>query len=68
MSTRLPGTLTNLLDNGGLPWYVTRGSKHLKIFVAGRLAAIFPRGSPRNVGKGTKNLQAQLRRKIRELQ
>lgn len=74
MTWRVPNFVQEVLDEAvqaGLEYTVEDGGKHYKIRVAGKLAAILPKG-----GKGLKNetdrrvllnMRAQMRRVINEV-
>lgn len=64
---RLPNEVREELDNTGLPWKIETGSKHYKIRLAGRLVGIYPQGKEIAVGRGTRNLRAQVRRVARAM-
>ena len=57
------------LDVTGLPYSIERGTRHLKIKLAGYLVGILPMKGRDNVGdKRTYfNLRSQIRRKAKEL-
>ena len=74
MTWRIPNMVQAVLDEAtaaGLQYTVEDGGKHYKVRVAGKLAAILPKG-----GKGLKdetdrrallNMRAQVRRVINEV-
>lgn len=47
---KIRGRLRAVLDDSGLDWTAERGSKHIKIYVAGRMAGVV--GARGNVDKG----------------
>lgn len=59
--------IEELLKGSGLPWSIEDGSKHLRVIVAGKFAAILPRArkGKRHEGRCHKNAIAQIRRVIR---
>jgi len=64
---RLPSEIEDLLRASGQPWRVDTGSKHFKVIVGGRLAAILPKSLTRHRVKDRshRNAVAQIRRAIR---
>ena len=70
MSHMLPTDLRKLLAGCGLPWRIETGTRHYKLIVGKRFAAILPK-SPHVRMQNTraqKNAVAQVRRVIREQQ
>jgi len=64
----MPGEIYELLDASRLPWRMETGTRHFKLFIGEKFAAIFPK-SPyvRNgTGRSHKNAVAQIRRVIKE--
>jgi hypothetical protein len=64
----LTDDIEQLLKASGLPWSADYGSKHIRIMVAGRFAAILPKGrrARRFEGPAHKNAVAQIRRAIKQ--
>lgn len=64
---KLPKEVLDVLEASGLPWSIEPGSKHHKIIVGKRFAAIWPRGitTDKHI-RSVKNVIAQIRRVIRE--
>lgn len=59
----IPSTITVALEETGLPYDITVGSKHFKITVNGKLAAIWPRnGGSDTASRATLNVRSQIRR------
>lgn len=67
MSRPLAPYLRELLEASGLEWHVEKGSKHRKVFVAGRVALVVPFTEKRSSWQQQRNAVAALRRTIREL-
>lgn len=64
----LPEELLFILRSSGHPWKIEEGSKHQKIFLAGKLVGIWPKkGNPNSPNRGFINVRAQLRRAVKEL-
>lgn len=55
------------LDAGGVPWELRPGKKHDRVFVAGRLATVIPRGHYREDGLRLRNSIAAIKRIVREV-
>jgi hypothetical protein len=69
-SPRLPDDVRELLSECPLPWHIETGTRHFKVVINDRLAAILPKGKNlRGAGgysdRAMKNTLAQLRRTIR---
>lgn len=58
--------LRELLEASGLEWRVEQGSRHRKVFVAGRMVLALPLSGGRDAGSQSKNAIAALRRAIRQ--
>lgn len=59
------------LQKTGLPWDAERGSRHIKIRLAGRFVGILPHKGSGNSSRGERgnaNVIGQIRRAARELQ
>lgn len=68
MTRRLPDELRKVLSSSGLPWRIETGTRHFKLIVDGRFAAIIPKGkAARSTSsqRAGKNTVAQVRRVIR---
>jgi len=66
----MPCDVNELLHASGLPWRMETGTRHFKLFVGEKFAAIFPK-SPyvrNSTGRAHRNAVAQIRRVIREQQ
>lgn len=61
MTKRLPPAITKALEATGLPWSIVHGSRHRKIFVAGRFAAIIPTNKIKERDRATLNVVADIR-------
>jgi len=65
---RLPNDMREMLDASGVDWRIETGTRHFKLVVGGKLAAILPKG--KNMRKSAmsdrahKNALAQVRRAI----
>lgn len=44
---RLPRELKEALHDSGVSWHASYGSKHVKVYVDGRLFTVTPRGTDR---------------------
>lgn len=65
---RIPTEIEQALDATGLGWALEKGSRHMKIKLAGRLVGILPHGSGNDANYRTiKNSVAQIRRAAQEL-
>lgn len=65
---KLPSKLKRLLDECGHSWYVEQGKKHNHLYVAGKMIAVFSRGSRRFQGDAPfENVISAVRRRVREL-
>jgi len=64
---RIPNEIRAALEQCGHPYSLERGSRHIKIKVAGVLAGILPLGGKANSSdkRSTKNTIAQIRRAAR---
>ena len=73
MSYRIPNWLQAVLDEvteAGLDYTIEDGSKHFKVRVAGKLAAILPKGKALRAETDRRvllNMRAQMRRVINEV-
>lgn len=73
MSYRIPNWLQAVLDEvteAGLDYTIEDGSKHFKVRVAGKLAAILPKGKALRAETDRRvllNMRAQVRRVINEV-
>ena len=73
MSYRIPNWLQAVLDEvteAGLQYTIEDGSKHFKVRVAGKLAAILPKGKALRAETDRRvllNMRAQMRRVINEV-
>jgi hypothetical protein len=68
IKVKLDPRLRDELDACGLPWELGRGRRHLKLFVAGRLAAVIPHGTGKTEDRrADNNVLAAVRRLVREL-
>ena len=65
--TRLPAIVEDELKRSGRPYEIRRGSRHHKLFVAGRMTAILPYGSGSGDPRGDLNVRASVRRVLREI-
>jgi hypothetical protein len=68
MSRRLPDELRKVLASSGLPWHIDTGTRHFKLIINGRFAAIIPKGkAARSTSsqRAGKNTVAQVRRVIK---
>jgi hypothetical protein len=68
MAPRLPSELRKVLLSSGMPWRIDTGTRHYKLIVGDRFAAILPKsGRLSNFsGRADKNTVAQVRRVIRK--
>lgn len=73
MSYRIPNSVQEVLDEAaqaGLPYTLEDGGKHYKVRVAGKLAAILPKGKSLKCESDRRallNMRAQVRRVINEV-
>ena len=73
MSYRIPNWIQTVLDEAteaGLEYTIEDGSKHFKVRVAGKLAAILPKGKALRAETDRRillNMRAQVRRVINEV-
>lgn len=73
MSYRIPSWIQVVLDEAteaGLDYTIEDGSKHFKVRVAGKLAAILPKGKALRAETDRRvllNMRAQMRRVINEV-
>ncbi len=73
MSYRIPNWIQVVLDEAteaGLDYTIEDGSKHFKVRVAGKLAAILPKGKALRAETDRRillNMRAQVRRVINEV-
>lgn len=73
MTWRVPNTIQAVLDEAtasGLQYTVEDGGKHYKVRVAGKLAAILPKGKSiksESDRRAILNMRAQMRRVINEV-
>jgi len=65
---RIPDELKDMLNESGVDWRLEIGTRHMKVMIGGRLAAILPKGKAVNqIGysnRSHKNMLAQVRRAI----
>lgn len=66
MSQRLPPIIKKALEATGLPWNIVYGSKHRKIYLQGRFAAILPSGNIKERDRGTRNTVSDIRNVARQ--
>jgi hypothetical protein len=66
MTHRISDHFKKVLDDTGLPWEIVQGSKHKKLFLAGRYAGTIPIGRKTSLGRSTKNVEAQIKRLVKE--
>lgn len=59
---QLPSELKDALNALGRPWEIVNGRKHLKIYVDGVFATIWPHGRPKDFGRRTKNTLLHIQR------
>ena len=64
---RLPREVAVALEGCGQPWSLVKGSRHIKIIVAGHFAGILPKDGKGNEGnrRATLNIAAQIKRAAR---
>lgn len=73
MTWRVPNTIQAVLDEitgAGLQYTVEDGGKHFKVRIAGKLAAILPKGKAikgETDRRALLNMRAQMRRVINEV-
>lgn len=59
--------MQRLLQATGLPWSLENGKRHLRIFLAGREVGVITDSNKAQHGlRGTANLQANIRKAVRE--
>jgi len=66
----LPNDIHDILSSSGLPWHVETGTRHYKVILNNKFAAILPK-SPHARGQdgfARRNVLAALRRAIRNHQ
>lgn len=64
----LPTQVRAILDECGLPWEVIQGKgDHMKLFISGRMAAVFSQNVARVDPRTVKHLQADVVRHLRGL-
>lgn len=61
MTNRLPPMITKALQETGLPWKIVVGTKHRKLFINGRFAAILPISRIHDRDRANKNVVADIR-------
>jgi hypothetical protein len=63
----LPETVQATLERSGVPWEVRNGTRHLKLFIRGKMVAVLPRlhGRTKAWQNHTGNLEASVRRALR---
>ena len=64
---RLDPIVMSALEECGLPWEITPGGKHNKIFVEGKLVGTLPRGTHTGNTRAALNVRARIRRRSEEL-
>lgn len=63
---KLDPPIERALEETGLPYEITRGGKHYKIKLSGRLVGVF--GIAARSARAEKNIVAQIRRAAKEMQ
>ena len=66
----VPPDARELLDESGVEWTVQSGSRHFKLIIDGKFAAIIPHSKPasRVASRAHRNMLAHIRRAIRRHQ
>lgn len=66
MTQRLPPAILRALESTNLPWSIIQGSKHRKLLVAGRFAAIIPTCKLKERDRANKNVISDIRNAARK--
>jgi hypothetical protein len=67
MTHRISDHFKKVLDDTGLPWEIVQGTKHKKLYLAGRYIGTIPIGRKSSLGRATRNVEAQIRRLAKEV-
>lgn len=62
---KIDSDLEELLDASGIVWELRPGSRHTKLFVAGRFVQVIPRDRGHDNWHAKRNAEAAVRRAIR---
>jgi hypothetical protein len=65
MSHRLPPMIQGALEATGLPWEIVWGTKHRKVMVNGRFAALLPLAKIKDRDRANRNVVADIRKTAR---
>jgi len=65
--TRLPAIVRAELESSGVAYEIKKGSRHHKLYVAGRMVSVLPYSSKAGDTRAPQNIRATVRRVLREI-